>query len=269
MADMSVVERAVTGHDSTWTYLCAGKGPPVVWLHGLWGEPGWDLHHQRLAERYTVYAPALPGYHGSSFPQWLVDCEDAATLLIDFLEALKLERPILMGHSLGGWIAAEAAIFRPLHLTGLVLVAPLGIALDWTQAPNIFYYDPMALPRLFFADPALAAARRYVPPPSAWDERLLHNREASMRLAFQPYLHSRRLKERLRFIEAPTLIVWGEQDKILGAEHAREWQARLPRAQAALISAAGHFPHVERPEACLPTLIEFLDTLSAKEVPVR
>lgn len=112
MKNTRVAERIVTGHDSTWTYLCAGKGPPVVWLHGLWGEPGWDLHHQRLAERYTVYAPALPGYHGSSFPQWLVDCEDAATLLIDFLEALKLERPILMGYSLGGWIAAEAALIQ-------------------------------------------------------------------------------------------------------------------------------------------------------------
>ena len=118
MADMSVVERVVTCHDSTWTYLCAGEGPPVIWLHGLWGEPGWELHHQRLAERYTVYAPALPGYHGSSFPQWMVDCEDVATLFIDFLETLKLERPLVIGHSLGGWIAAEAAVFRPGHLRG-------------------------------------------------------------------------------------------------------------------------------------------------------
>jgi len=90
-----------------------------------------------------------------------------------------------------------------------------------------------------------------------------------MRLAFHPYLHSRRLKERLRFVDAPTLIIWGEQDRLLGAEHAREWQARLLHAQVALIQGAGHFPHVERPEACLPTLIEFLDTLSAKEVPAR
>lgn len=269
MANTRVAERVVTCHDSTWTYLCAGEGPPIVWLHGLWGEPGWELHHQRLAERYTVYAPALPGYHGSSFPPWMVDAEDAAMLVIDFLDTLKLERPLVIGHSLGGWIAAEVAVFRPLHLAGLALIAPLGIALDWTQAPNVFYYDPAALAGLFFADPALEAARRYVPPPSEWDERFLHNREASMRLAFQPYLHSRRLKERLRFVAAPALIIWGDQDKILGAEHAREWQARLPHARIALIGAAGHFPHVERPEACLPTLIEFLDTLSAKEVAAR
>jgi pimeloyl-ACP methyl ester carboxylesterase len=118
MAHIEVEERIVRCHDATWTYLCAGEGPPAVWLHGLWGEPGWELHHQRLAERYTVYAPALPGYHGSSFPQWMVDCEDVAPLVIDFLETLKLERPLVIGHSLGGWIAAEAAVFRPGHLAG-------------------------------------------------------------------------------------------------------------------------------------------------------
>ena len=269
MAHIEVEEHVVRCHDSTWTYLRAGEGPSVIWLHGLWGEPGWELHHQRLAEQCTVYAPALPGYHGSSFPQWMVDCEDAATLLIDFLDTLRLERPILIGHSLGGWIAAEAAVFRPDHLAGVALIAPLGIARDWTQAPNIFYYDPVALPELFFADPAHAAARRYVPPPREWDERFLHNREASMRLTFQPYLHSRRLKERVRFVEAPALVVWGEQDKILGVEHAREWQMRLPCAEVALIQGAGHFPHVEQPEACLPILMKFLRTLSTKEAAAR
>jgi alpha/beta hydrolase fold len=110
----------------------------------------------------------------------------------------------------------------------------------------------------------VAAARRYVPPPQEWDERLIHNREASMRLAFHPYLHSRRLKQRLRFVEAPTLILWGKQDHILGAEHAEQWQARLPHAEVALITGAGHFPHVEQPEACLPKVMEFLRTISAK-----
>ena len=269
MASTRVREHVVKCYDSTWTYLCAGEGPSVVWLHGLWGEPGWELHHQRLAEHYTVYAPALPGYHGSSFPQWMIDSEDAATLVIDFLETLKLERPLIIGHSLGGWIAAEAAVFRPNHFAGLALIAPLGIALDWTQAPNIFYYDPMALPGLFFADPTLVAARRYAPPPNEWDERFLHNREASMRLAFQPYLHSRRLKERLRFVTVPTLVVWGEQDKILSVEHAKEWQMRLPHTDVALIPRAGHFPHVEQPEVCLPALLEFLRTLSVKEAAAR
>ena len=116
MANTKIGEYVVTCHDSTWTYLCAGEGPPVIWLHGLWGEPGWELHHQRLAEQYTVYAPALPGYHGSAFPSWMIDVEDAATLLIDFLDILKLERPIFIGHSLGGVLVQGVVI--PYDLRG-------------------------------------------------------------------------------------------------------------------------------------------------------
>jgi pimeloyl-ACP methyl ester carboxylesterase len=59
----------------------------------------------------------------------MVDVEDVATLVIDFLDTLKLERPLLIGHSLGGWIAAEVAVFRPDSLAGLALIAPLGVAL--------------------------------------------------------------------------------------------------------------------------------------------
>jgi pimeloyl-ACP methyl ester carboxylesterase len=199
----------------------------------------------------------------------MMDVEDVATLVVDFLDTLRLDRPIMIGHSLGGWVAADVAIFRPYRIAGLVLIDPLGIALEWTQAPNIFYYDPATLAGLFFTDVTVAAARRYVPPPQEWDERLIHNREASMRLAFHPYLHSRRLKQRLRFVEAPTLILWGEQDRILGAEHAEQWQARLPHAEVALIKGAGHFPPVEQPEACLPKVMEFLRTISAKEVAAR
>lgn len=90
-----------------------------------------------------------------------------------------------------------------------------------------------------------------------------------MRFAFHSYLHSRRLKERVRFVETPTLVVWGEQDKVLGVEHAREWQRRLRHAKVALIQGAGHFPHVEQPKTCSSTLMKFLHTLSAKQVGAR
>ena len=160
-------ELTVKFNDSTWAYLKAGSGPELVWLHGLWGEPGWEPHHQALAQQYTVYAPALPGYFGSTLPAWASDMEDVATLLVEFLDALELSRPVLVGHSLGGWAAAELAVFRPRRLGGLAVIDPLGFTRDWTQVPDIFYNDPAALPGIFYADPNIEAAARYCPSPAS------------------------------------------------------------------------------------------------------
>lgn len=250
---------------SEWSYRCAGRGPPLVWLHGLWGEPGWEAHHERLAENYTVYAPALPGYEGSPAPAWMIDMEDLATLLAEFLEALELKRPAIVGHSLGGWAAAELAVFRPASLRSLVLIDPLGIALDWTTMPNIFYCDPGSLPGVLFADASTQAARRYCPPPAEWDERFIVNRAASARLVFDPYLHSRKLAVRLRFATVPTLIIWGERDALISVAHAREWRERMPRASVSIVKGAGHLPHVERPEECMSSLLEFIKVAPTPE----
>jgi pimeloyl-ACP methyl ester carboxylesterase len=212
-----------------------------------------------------VYAPALAGYDGSTAPDWLSDMEDLATLLVEFLDALKLDRVHIVGHSLGGWAAAELAVFRPSYVRSMVLIDPLGIAVDWTKMPNIFYCNPGSLPGIFFAEPSIPAARRYLPPPVEWDERFIINRSASARLAFNPYLHSPKLRFRLQFADVPTLIVWGEQDHLVSADHSEEWCARIPNARAAIVKGAGHFPHVESPEACLPQLLEFLASLSSPQ----
>jgi pimeloyl-ACP methyl ester carboxylesterase len=263
MGASTVEQLTVRFNDSTWSYRRAGAGPPLVWLHGLWGEPGWEPHHRQLAERHTVYAPALAGYHGSTAPEWLSDMEDVATLLAEFLEALQLDRPHVVGHSLGGWAAAELAIFRPASIRSLVLIDPLGLALDWTRMPNIFYNDPAALPGIFFADPSSEAAHRYVPPPVEWDERFIMNRVASTRLVFDPYLHSRKLAVRLRFATVPALVLWGERDRLISADHAREWRARMPKADVAIVKGAGHFPHVEAAEESLEAIRGFLGSVGA------
>jgi len=254
-------------NNSAWSYQRGGHGPPLVWLHGLWGEPNWEAHHQQLAERYTVYAPVLAGYDGSPAPEWMRDLEDMATLLVDFLAAVGLNRPHVVGHSLGGWAAAELAVFRPSVVRSLVLIDPLGLAIDWTQIPNIFYNDPGLLAEIFFADPTTPAAHRYIPSPPEWDERFITNRVASARLAFAPYLHSRKLGIRLRFADVPTLIVWGERDALLSPAHAEEWRSRLPKATVVLVKGAGHFPHVECPEACVPRLLEFVERVTVESVP--
>lgn len=260
-------EKSVTFNDLTWSYRTAGKGAPLIWLHGLWGEPGWEPHHERLAEEYTVYAPVLPGYFGSDFPPWMAAMDDVALLLVAFLDALSLGSVFVAGHSIGGWAAAEVAIFRPQRVRGLVLIDPLGLCLDWTRIPNIFYCDPAALPGIFFSDAQAKTVSHYLPPPTRWDEKYIINRAASARLTFEPYLHSKRLAVRLPFAEVPAAIVWGAEDRLLSPDHAAQWKALMPSAQTVIIGGAGHFPHVERPDTCLPAILRFLQAAAGKEDP--
>ena len=135
-------------------YHQAGQGPPLVWLHWLWGEPGWMDYHQRLAERFQVFVPDLPGYGQSTLPEWAKTPHDLAVLLLQFFDALSLKRPIVVGSCLGGWVGAELALLRPERIAQLVLISPLGLVQDWTKVPNLFYTDPARLPRYFFTDAA-------------------------------------------------------------------------------------------------------------------
>lgn len=257
--------KTITFNGLTWSYWMAGTGPSLIWLHGLWGEPEWEEHHERLAEQYKVYAPVLPGYYGSDFPPWMSTMEDVALLLIDFMDALSLDAVSICGHSLGAWAAAETAIFRPGRVKAMVLVDPLGVCLDWTRIPNVFYCDPAALAGTFFSLPSCAAAAHYLPPPSQWDERYIVNRAASARLTFEPYLHSRHLPVRLRFANTPALIIWGADDRLLGADHAAQWKALMPAADIAIVKNAGHFPHVEQVNTCLPIMLQFLEATNNRE----
>ena len=238
-------------------YRHAGEGEPLLWLHWLWGEPGWMAQHQRLAERYSVYVPDLPGYGQSTRPQWVRRPAHLAVILLQFLDALGLERPIVAGSCAGGWTAAEMAVLRPQRLSKLILIDPLGLTDDWTRIPNVFYANPADVPGFFFADPTCAEARAYVPDRSQWAETFLENRLTSSLLLFDPYLHSRTLPHRLHLLRTPTLVLWGAQDPLLSADHADLWASLIPGAQRSVIDGGGHLPYVENPEAVLGAIEAF------------
>ncbi len=239
-------------------YRRAGQGPPLVWLHWLWGEPGWMDYHQRLAERFEVFVPDLPGYGQSALPEWAKTPHDVAVLLLQFFDALSLERPIVVGSCLGGWVAAELAVLRPERIARLVLISPLGLVQDWTKVPNLFYTDPARLPGYLFTDAVPERASVYVPDLSHWTDAFINNRNASIRLVFDPYLHSRSLRHHLHLLTTPTLVVWGEQDPLLTPAHAGLWTATLPRAHSVTIPRAGHLPYVEECEAVIRVIHTFI-----------
>ena len=239
-------------------YQQAGQGPPLVWLHWLWGEPGWMDYHQRLAERFQMFVPDLPGYGQSSLPEWAKTPHDLAVLLLQFFDALSLERPIVVGSCLGGWVGAELALLRPERIAKLVLISPLGLVQDWTKIPNLFYTDPARLQGYFFTGAVPERASLYVPDLSNWTDAFINNRNASIRLVFDPYLHSRSLRYYLHLLTTPTLVVWGEQDPLLAPSHAALWTSSLPRAHSVTIPGAGHLPYVEDCEAVIRAIHTFI-----------
>ena len=86
-----------------------GSGPPLVYLHGAGGTPGWQTHHEDLSQRYTVYAPAQPGFNGTQRPDWISTITDMAHFNLEMIQVLGLDQYILMGSSMGGWLSAEMA----------------------------------------------------------------------------------------------------------------------------------------------------------------
>ena len=241
-------------------YRQAGEGAPLVWLHWLWGEPRWMDQHQRLAEQFTVYVPDLPGYGQSTRPEWARRPRELATILLQFLDTLSLDRPSLVGSCLGGWAGAEMAVLRPERLSKLVLIDPLGLSQDWTKTPNVFYANILDVPGFFFSDTSRGQAQVYVPDRSEWGESFLENRLTSSTLVFDPYLHSRTLAHRLHLVTTPTLVLWGQQDPLLSVDHAEVWANLIPGAQSRVIPGGGHLPYVENLEAVVGAVEEFVLT---------
>ena len=107
---MSACEQRHKVRDLSVRLLRGGKGTPLVYLHGAAGLPGWLPFFERLSESFDVLVPEHPGFGTSDNPAWMRNIADMAMYYLDFLDGLGSERVHLVGHSLGGWIAAEVAV---------------------------------------------------------------------------------------------------------------------------------------------------------------
>ena len=146
---------------------CRGSGEPLVYLHGAFGYRGWHPFMDALADNFTVYAPIQPGFvDNAPGPDDIDDLLDLTLYHFDLLESLGLEAPNVVGHFLGGMIAAEMAALRPSSVGKLVMAAPAGIWLE--DDPGIDYFaTPMEeLRGILFAEPNSDAAKSVMPEPS-------------------------------------------------------------------------------------------------------
>jgi pyruvate dehydrogenase E2 component (dihydrolipoamide acetyltransferase) len=244
-------------------------GDPVVLLHGFGGDlNNWLFNTDRLAERRRVYALDLPGHGESSKDVGAGDLDTFAGTLGGFLDAVGAARAHLVGHSMGGAVALAYALDHPDRVASLTLVAAAGLGEDI----NPDYIDGFVADErrrelkgvleLLFADQGLVS-RKLV------DDVLRYKRldgvDAALRtVAGAMYPSGRQtavLAGRLDRLQAPALVVWGGQDRVLPAAHA---QALAGRARVEVLAGAGHSPHMEAANEVNRLVGGFLDELEGE-----
>lgn len=230
-----------------------GKGPDLLYLHGAGGLLPDDPFLRRLAQDYTVHAPLLPGYGRSTGEEVLREMLDFTLHGFDVASALGLEKPLLVGHSMGGMIAAEMAAVAPREVEELVLIAPAGLWDDRKPIPDIFATLPRELPELLFRDvetgTALMTAGLRLDDPAFLQEFLVLNARrlgTAGKILFP--IPERGLKDRLYRITARTTLVWGEHDRLIHKSYAKLFAAAIPRAHLVTIPEAGHALIHEKPD---------------------
>ncbi len=237
--------------------LTAGTGPRLLFLHGIDG-PSADPLLEALAQRFTVIAPEIPGFTRSLIPDWMMSVSDAAFFTLDLITALGASKLHLAGHSIGGWIAAEAAIRSTTALASLSLLAPAGVMPRQAPAVDVFLMSGEEGVRALFHDQALAdeeiAARAQLPL-----DITLQNRAGLARLAWTPRMASVTLAYWLHRIDVPTFIAWGEADKILPFSNHEIFMREIKGAQFKALPHCGHAIPRERGAEVARDMTAFID----------
>jgi pimeloyl-ACP methyl ester carboxylesterase len=235
-----------------------GSGPPLLFLHGGGGAGIWLPSMAELAKKFDVLAPEHPGFGASDTPEWLDNVADLANFYLDFLEQLDLNGVHLIGSSLGGWVAAELAVRNTSRLASLTLVGSAGIYVDGVPQVDTFLCNDEQRIRDLFYDQDLAEAVIASSERPEFEDANLKNRTASARLLWQPRSHDPNLRKWLHRIDVPTLLLWGNDDKLVPREYAFAFQQLIPGSKAIVLPECGHLPHVEKGEAFVSELDAFI-----------
>jgi pimeloyl-ACP methyl ester carboxylesterase len=238
--------------------LDAGEGDPVLFLHGA-GGLFWDPMLDAVSAGHRVVAPEHPGAGDSQGLEHVEDLWDLVLYYNELLDRLELPRVSILGHSFGGMVAAEIAANNPERVNKLALIAPIGLWLDDHPVPDISGVPPERIPELVLADPQGPVAALMPAPDPSNPESLF---KAAMTLAsilqFIWPLPDKGLSKRLYRVKAPTLLVWGAQDKLVDPAYGEAFAAAIAGARLEVIDGAGHLPNLEQPERTIGLLTEFL-----------
>jgi pimeloyl-ACP methyl ester carboxylesterase len=237
------------------------KGTGILILHGGAGPQSVAGLAAALSEHAYVVTPVHPGFNGTPRPGWLDSVADLADAYLDLLDELGLNEVMVIGNSLGGWIASEMAL-RDIQgkVKSMVLLNALGIRPDSaTQITDTRIIPPAAIGKLAFAN----AAFRPNLATMTEEQRagMAANQQALQLYAGEEFTFTPKLRRRLRRVTVPVLVAWGEDDGIVPPDYGRAYAASFANGHFTAIADAGHFPHIEQPGAVLGAIGDFVDTV--------
>ncbi len=241
-----------------------GQGAPLLILHGADGGDGLMPFHEGLAEHFRVLAPSLPGFGRSELPGWMDSVDDLAYFILDLLDHLGLSEVNLLGIGFGGWVAAEVAVRSQERLRRLIVADSVGIKVSGPETRDIadtlvLFHDEAA--RLAWHDPSAAAGMKWPGAPNLSEEELaaiLRALQTVSLLGWKPFMHNPKLLRRLARITIPTLVLWGESDRVVTPEYGQAFHRAIPTSTFQVIPRAGHYPHRERPDDFVRAVAAFL-----------
>ncbi|MCI3245312.1 alpha/beta fold hydrolase [Streptomyces spinosisporus] len=239
-------------------------GRPVLVLHGGGGPATVAGIAKHLAAASRTLTPVHPGWDGTPRPDWLTGIDDLALAYLHLLQDRDLTDVLVVGSSLGGWIAAEMAVRDTAQrISGLVLVDAVGVHVDSAPIADFFALDPRAAAEFSWHDPD----RFYVDPATVPADQLAV-RQANMAimrvLAGDPYMHDPKLLRRLGRVRQPALLVWGESDRVVTPAYGAAYAAAFGDGRLEVVPKAGHLPHIEQPEITLDLIDEHLRRTSGR-----
>ena len=243
----------------------AGSGAPLLFLHGAGGLFPENPFLDQLAERFRVIAPEWPGYGESTGEEKIEDMLDFTLHAWDVADTLGLDRPALMGHSMGGMIAAEMACIEPSRPSHLALVCPAGLWLEDHPIPDLFASLPHELPAMLAHDPAVAMkllAAGGVPDFNDMEVLkqflIVNARQLGTAGKILFPIPNRRLSKRIYRLRVATQIHWGESDRLIVPAYAKRWKELVPHAELVTFAECGHLLPYEKPEEFVAAVSKFL-----------
>jgi pimeloyl-ACP methyl ester carboxylesterase len=234
-----------------------GGGRPVLLLHGGGGPPSMGALPLALSKDFEVLAPVHPGFAATPRPDWYTGIDDIALTYLQLLEQRDLRDVLVVGSSVGGWIASEIAVREHERISGTVLLNAVGINVDGIELADFFSLSPQELITYAFHDPAAAPDPTQLPP-AARDIQAANAATLAV-YAREPYMHDCKLRRRLALVPTPVVAIWGESDQIAPEPYGRAYAASFANGRFELIREAGHLPHLEQPEQVLEAIHRFAD----------